>query len=222
MEHYLDEVVSWLRQHPVILSSDSSDGRVNSIANEDEILDSLCESPFSGIIYRPRARAWYDFAIYAPEGELFVNVKVSDLSNSAADNLSSKQGMGYALTGIKNLPDNWSQFNEMISRNLRSGFDYYFLVVNKNDATDIFWTSLKRIERLQPNGNNLPFQCNWASNRNWSNRTEEESMEYILEVYLSSWNKKISGYPAQIKTLLDRGGVHSVMHYGQFRALPTY
>ena len=222
MERYLNEIVSWLRSNPVALSSNSVDGRVNSIANEDEILDSLCESPFGRLIDRPRARAWYDFAIITSEGELFVNLKVSDLSNSAADNLSSKQGMGYALTGIKDLPDNWTKFNEIIGGNLRGGFDYYFLIVNKNDATDVFWTSLKRIERLQPNGNNLPFQCNWAGNRNWSNRSEEEAMEYILKIYLESWNKKISGYPGEIKALLDRGEIHSVMHYGRLSEMRAY
>ena len=213
MERYLDSIVSWLQQNPVALSNNDADGRVNSGVNEHEILDALQASEYGRIIESPPPRCWYDFAIKNMYGEIYVNIKVSDLNNSAADNLSSKQGMGYALTGIKNIPDNWRGFNETIANNIRNGYDYYFLVVNKNNARDVFWTSLKRIQRLQPNGNNLPFQCNWASNREWSNRTEEESIKYILKIYLDSWDKKINGYPGEIKALLDRGEIHSMMHY---------
>ena len=214
MERYLDRIVAFLREHPVELSSNDADGRVNSGINEHEILEALCDSQYGGIIDVPNIRAWYDFRIICGLGELFVNIKVSDLSNSSADNLSSKKGMGYALTGIKNLPDPWPAFNSAISNNIKGGFDYYFLVVNKNNPRDAFWTSLKRIKRLQPNGNNLPFQCDWSLNREWSNRTEEESITYILSVYLDSWNKKISGYPGEIRALIERGEIHSKLHYG--------
>lgn len=216
MERYLDSIVSYLKNNPVTLSNNNADGRINSAENEDEILDRICEANFGVSIDRPTIRAWYDFSITSNYGEIFVNIKVSDLSNTAADNLSSKQGMGYALTGIKNIPDNWKKFNEIVSRNIKSGYDYYFLIINKVDSSDVFWTSLKRIRRLQANGNNLPFQCNWASNREWSNRSEEEATEYILSVYIDSWNKKINGYPGEIKALLDRGEIHSIMHYGVY------
>ena len=216
MEQYLDRIVSYLRENPVILSNNNPDGRINSAENEDEILERISGANFGATIERPTIRAWYDFSVSNNYGEIFVNIKVSDLSNSAADNLSSKQGMGYALTGIKNIPDNWKSFNETVAKNIRNGFDYYFLIVNKNDSSDVFWTSLKRIQRLQPNGNNLPFQCNWASNREWSNRSEEESINYIIKIYLDSWDKKINGYPGELKALYDRGEIHSMMHYGHF------
>ena len=87
--------------------------------------------------------------------------------------------------------------------NIKSGFDYYFLVVNKNNHSDAYWTSLKRIKTLVPNGNNLPFQCDWASNREFSGRTEEEATKYLLKVYLTSWEKKVNGFPFEIKNLLE-------------------
>lgn len=214
MERYLDSIVSFLQNNPAELSSNDADGRVNSGVNEHEILQHLLESDFGQVISLPPPRCWYDFAIVNSTGELFVNIKVSDLSNSAADNLSSKKGMGYALTGIKNIPDNWEEFNKVISNNLRPGYDYYFLVINKNDASDVFWTSLKRIKKLQPNGNNLPFQCDWGINREWSDRSEEEAIQYIIEKYIESWNKKVSGYPGELKAAFDRGEIHSMMHYG--------
>ena len=60
--------------------------------------------------------------------------------------------------------------------------DYYFLVINKTQAGDVFWTSLKRLPELTPNGNNPPFQCNWSKNRQHIERTQQEAEAYILGV----------------------------------------
>ena len=43
--------------------------------------------------------------------------------------------------------------------------DYYFLVVNKNDSADVFAQGLRTLCTLNPNGNNIPFQCCWRDNR---------------------------------------------------------
>lgn len=202
MENSLNNIVGLLKCNPLALDHSNADGRVNSIDNEDTIMNFLMEH-FSNI-EKPSIRNWYDFAIIGHPRNVYVNVKVSDLSNSAADNLSSKLGMGYALTGIENMPTTWEKFHTMLADNLRIGYDYYFLVVNKNNSTDCFWTSLKRIKTLVANGNNLPFQCNWAQNRDFSTRSELEAMKYILSVYISSWDKKAKGYPFEIKELLER------------------
>ena len=99
MQRYLDSLVSWLKDNPVTLSNHSNDGRVNSIANEDEIIETLRQSPFGRIISNPPIREWYDFSLRTPYGEIFINIKVSDLNNSAADNLSSKKRNGIRLNG---------------------------------------------------------------------------------------------------------------------------
>lgn len=109
--------------------------------------------------------------------------------------------MGYALSGVKNMPLAWDKFHEMLANELKIGYDYYFLVINKNDTKDYFYTSLKRIKTLVPNGNNLPFQCNWAENRAFSNRSEIEAMRYILDIYLQSWDKTVKGYPFKLKEM---------------------
>ena len=127
---------------------------------------------------------------------------ISDLDNNYADNLSSKIGMGYALTGKNDLSIQWEKFHKQIKENIKIGYDYYFLIVNKNNSCDAFWTSLKRIETLIPNGNNLPFQCDWSKNRNFSTRNEIQAIYYILEQYIESWNKKVKGYPFDLKEML--------------------
>jgi len=43
--------------------------------------------------------------------------------------------------------------------------DYYFIVLNKTDASDIIVNSVKGLTILTPNINNLPFQVCWNKNR---------------------------------------------------------
>ncbi|WP_237015067.1 restriction endonuclease [Helicobacter pylori] len=57
---------------------------------------------------------------------------------------------------------------------------------NKNDPKDIFINSLKGIQTLQPNGNNLPFQCKWDNNREIIQRDFDESKNFILSALAES------------------------------------
>ncbi len=57
---------------------------------------------------------------------------------------------------------------------------------NKNDPKDIFINSLKGIQTLQPNGNNLPFQCKWDNNREIIQRNFDESKNFILSALAES------------------------------------
>lgn len=209
MENYLSKMVEYIKEHPVNLSTRvtlGGDGRIDSTINEDEVIRHLQEVPeFRQIIMTPPPRAFYDFAITENGKTIYVNIKVSDFANHAADNCSSKEGLAHALTGLTSFPTGFVKFHEIICNNIRSGYDYYFLVVNKRDHSDAYWTSLKRIKVLVPNGNNLPFQCDWASNREFSGRSEEEATRYLLEIYLKSWEKKIEGFPFNIQEFLESG-----------------
>ncbi|TLD85055.1 restriction endonuclease [Helicobacter sp. MIT 11-5569] len=196
---YLENIVDFLQNNPITLTNESDDGRLNSATNEEIILKKLIEN-FKEIKV-PSIREWYDFRI-VDKDEIFINIKISDLSNSVADNCSSKLGMGYALSGIKNMPLSWDKFHKMLADELKIGYDYYFLVINKNDTKDCFYTSLKRIQTLVPNGNNLPFQCDWSKNREFSDRSEIEATRYILKTYIESWDKKVKGYPFALKEML--------------------
>jgi hypothetical protein len=202
MEQKLTKIVDYLSQINIDLLHDHDDGRVNSIVHEDQISDALITN-FGKIIEKPSIRSWYDIAINDGNSEIFVNIKVSDFSNNAADNISSKLGMGYALTGIKDMPVPWKQFNNVLADNIKIGYDYYFIIMNKNDTKDVFWNSLKRINSLQPNGSNLPFQCNWIINRDYSSRDELSAIKYIINTYLQSWDKKASGYPHKLKAMIE-------------------
>lgn len=81
------------------------------------------------------------------------------------------------------------------------------MIINKNDTRDCFWTSLKKIQELIPNGNNLPFQCDWHKNREFSNRDEIEATKYLLDIYIQSWDKKIKDYPFELRKILDNNKI---------------
>ena len=184
--------------------NESADGRVNSSLNEDIVLDKL-KAEFPDDIELPNIRCWYDFKY---KGEP-VNLKISNMK--APDNISSKKGMAYALTGIDGdeFSGSWDHFHEKLFNNLGKdkNADYYLLIVNSNNFNDCFCTSLKSINNLRSNGNNLPFQCNWSENREIVERTFEESKDYILSVYYESWKKKTSPFK-KLQSKMEEEGEH--------------
>ena len=202
----LAEIIEFIKNSHLELANNNDDGRINSVLNEEQITDIII--PKFSYIEKPPIRKWYDIAIKGNiEETIYVNIKVSDFCNGASANISSKLGMGHALTGIIDLPTSWKAFNKLVAENIRIGYDYYFIIIDKNNINNSYWTSLKRIDKLVSNGNNLPFQCNWSKNRIFSNRTETEAMEYILKTYINSWDKKTDGYPHELKRMLDSGDI---------------
>jgi hypothetical protein len=181
----LDDVVSALKERLTLNRNMEIDGRIESYICEKNIIDTLKEL-FDVVI--PPKRFWYDCMIQ----NLPINIKLSDLKS--ADNISSKKGMLYTLTGMVAEKEDFEYMHKLLFSNLKNGYDYYFLIINKVNTNDIFWNSLKRIKTLVPNGNNLPFQCDWSKNRQFSNRTEEEASSYILNTYEESLKKRAKAY----------------------------
>ena len=179
----LCEISKYLKSQNVHFSSQFEDGRINSVMNEDEVIKIIAKE-FD--IIPAKARNWFDFCIETKNDFYPVNIKITDTTH--ADNLNCKLGIYYALTGI--LPDfsneiPWISYFEKIKGNfgLDKHKDYYFLVCNKNNSKDVFVNSLKELQNLQPNGNNLPFQCKWNDNRKYYFRSFDEAQEFILSVF---------------------------------------
>jgi len=175
----LQEMVAFLKNNDFSLGKFSRDGRINSAFNEDEIFRILA-SRFD--INRPNARDWVDFSF--EENKIFVPVNIKISKSDTADNLNCKLGIYYALTG--KLPHfgngiSWEDYFKNLKENLTpASADYYFLVINKSDLSDIFYTSLKSLAVLQPSGNNLPFQAKWSENKKRVNRNFNEAKDFIL------------------------------------------
>lgn len=175
----MNEIVAFLRDKKIEFSHFSDDGRINSAVNERKIVEILMsEIP---AIKDTKKRDWFD--ICYENGDVFmpINIKITALST---DNLNCKLGIYYALTGkIPNFDNeiSWENFLYNLRLNLaQNDEDYYFLIINKANLGDIFWTSLKQISSLMPNGNNLPFQANWAKNRDLNRRNYEKVKDFLM------------------------------------------
>lgn len=95
--------------------------------------------------------------------------------NDRADNTGNLAICVYAYTDMK-LDFDLAYKNGVMSKVLVSKLqtkdyntnhkkDYYFLVLNKLDCNDIIINSIKGLEILNPNNNNLPFQVIWNKNK---------------------------------------------------------
>ncbi|MBM0600116.1 restriction endonuclease [Helicobacter pylori] len=177
----LNEIAEFLKTNPYNLSQPLQDGRLNLSVNEEEILNTI-KDYFP--IQLPKAREWWDFSF--EENDIFYPVNIKITTTKTADNLNCKLGIYYALCGL--LPTFREKYFQKLHKDLgkNTDRDYYFLIINKNDPKDIFINSLKGIQTLQPNGNNLPFQCKWDNNREIVQRNFTESKNFILSALAES------------------------------------
>lgn len=174
----------------------SDDGRVNSILDEKSIIEYL-KAIFPGhVVEAPQERYWYDVALRF--GDEFYPINIKSSTGESADNISSKGGLLYAVTGID--PSTryivpFANFEEALYDNIdyNGTSDYYFVVFFKN-SHQLLFTSLKRINTLVPNGNNLPFQCKWRDNIQPTTRSNTEQIDYLISMYVQSVMKKLNSH----------------------------
>lgn len=185
--------------------STTGDGRLDSAESEIVIINhlkNLFKNTEVKVIEPPQERYWYDILIEYKGQKFPINIKIT--SGISADNISSKIGVFYALTGL--WPEKvsglsrWSSYNQLLTENLNyeTNADYYFIVYFKTEQTFLF-TSLKQINTLVANGNNLPFQCNWSNNLSITQRSNQEQIDYIMDIYFDSWIKKVNGLEPLIR-----------------------
>ena len=189
----LVNIVNYLKECKLNLSKNLRDGRINSAFNEDEIFN-IIKSCFD--INRPSMRDWVDFSFMQNDIFYPVNIKVSAMQTS--DNLNCKLGIYCALSGkipYFNNGISWEEYFKNLSENLAlNDKDYYFLIINKNDTSDIFATSLKGLQNIMPNGNNLPFQAKWDNNRIPVLRNFKEAKDFILSTFAKSLKLRADAY----------------------------
>ncbi|MGL2372431.1 restriction endonuclease [Helicobacter pylori] len=192
----LNEIAEFLKTNPYNLSQPLQDGRLNSSVNEEEILNTI-KDYFP--IQLPKAREWWDFSF--EENKIFYPVNIKTTTTKTADNLNGKLGIYYALCGLVPEFNNeiaWEKYFHKLHKDLgtNTNRDYYFLIINKNDPKDVFINSLKGIQTLQPNGNNLPFQCKWDNNRKIVQRSFIESKNFISSALAESVTLRANIYLA--------------------------
>lgn len=193
----------------------SKDGRVSSIKDEDDcinllrtsddwdVIDEKYESGDKMTIVVPDSREWYDIEVVDNGKHYYVNIKSSTFKSY--DNVGSPSFILYGLFGkMKSIKDmttaeKYAELYLEYNRHEESGyddvkdFDYYFLIINKNNNRKCFVTSLNHITKdsIKPNGSNPPFQCNWVKNSSKIVLKKSEIADIIMDVTFHSLVKSV-------------------------------
>ena len=185
----LQNAVDYLNTLTINVSESHEDGRVNSIDDEDTIIDLLVEK-FGDNIETPPPRCWWDIKVFGYP----LNIKSSKFGN-AADNFSSKAAILYALTDLSEEEvtcTSWKSFQNKLQMNSsqEKPRDYYIIVLDKT-TNKVYLQSLKSLQKLTSNGNNLPFQIKWKDNTHPIERNYLQSYDFLIQCYKDSVRKKI-------------------------------
>ena len=182
----LAAATKYLGQQTMTLPSGGGDSRGDSSAGESTVIQVLQNAQQWNIVGRnvgtSTNRAPYDMEF---EG-LLVDVKISSLTG--ADNTNAKSAIFYLLTGDTNHPTHTKRFWETLRdrETPDEQRDFYYLIVNKSDTSDVFAVSLKHIAEVIPNPSNQPFQANWGNCRQPAERTWQEAKQYLLRMWAKS------------------------------------
>ena len=169
------KIKNYLKIQLIKFTKQTNDGRINSSIDESNIIQLLIKQ-FGNKIKTTKIRMWFDILVFDYiYGWLQVNIKISTMLDH--DNIGNLATCVYAYTDVildihRNKSYNNGEmsnilFNKLKDKkyNINSKKDYYFIVLNKNNNTDIIINSLKGLSILTPNLNNLPFQVKWSINR---------------------------------------------------------
>ena len=183
----------------VTISLRHEDGRLNSIDDEDMVIELLTEKYGEENIVKPSIRKWWDLKLFG----YHINIKSSDFSNGKADNLNSKAALMFALTNLSESEinrhhfGNWPNWYTAFKNNsgTENNRDYYIIIIDKSTG-NVYLQTLKSLQDLTPNGNNLPFQINWERNTEIVERTYEEAYEFLVGYLKKSVRKRLEQHAA--------------------------
>lgn len=204
-------IKNYLKTQAFQFSTQNEDGRINSCLDEDAIIKLLIEK-FGNKIKRPKKRMWYDIlALDYRYGWIPINIKTTTTLTS--DNTGNLAMCVYAYTDeVLDIHRDKSYDNGKMSillfdklqkkqYNFNHKKDYYFIVLNKTNPSDIIINSVKGLTILTPNINNLPFQVCWNKNRVFKyNHINEKIKQFIncLQKPKPSWSET---FMSNIRTL---------------------
>ncbi len=173
----LYKIQYYLKKCKFNFSSQTIDGRINSCMDEYVIIE-LLKKKFNDKIKIPdKIRKWYDILIYDElYGWLPTNIKTT--TTLTCDNTGNLAMCVYSYTNEKlNIFKSYNngEMSKILLEKIKNKKynkihkkDYYFIVLNKTNHTDIIINSIKGLSQLVPNINNLPFQIKWNNNREYN------------------------------------------------------
>ena len=185
------KIKKYLKLQSFHFSTHNEDGRINSCIDEDEIIKLLIEK-FGFKIKKPKIRMWYDnLAFDYIYGWIPINIKTTTTITS--DNTGNLAMCVHAYTNeildiyrdktYENGKMSDILFDKLKNKeyNTNNKKDYYFIVLNKTDASDIIVNSLKGLTILTPNINNLPFQVCWDKNRTFKYEKINKKIKLFID-----------------------------------------
>tara|TARA_B100001758_G_C18415224_1_gene618989 strand:- start:1423 stop:2145 length:723 start_codon:yes stop_codon:yes gene_type:complete len=185
-------IKKYLESQAFRFSTQHEDGRINSCLDETNVIDMLIKR-FGEKIKKPICiRKWYDILVFDYiYGWLPVNVKTT--TTKTPDNVGNLTMCVYSYTDEKldiDIDKSYQNgkmsdilFNKLENKkyNTNNKKDYYFLVLNKTDASDIIVNSVKGLTILHPNINNLPFQVRWDKNKTFKYENINKKIKQFVD-----------------------------------------
>tara|TARA_Y100000389_G_scaffold198042_1_gene233834 strand:+ start:261 stop:1049 length:789 start_codon:yes stop_codon:yes gene_type:complete len=183
-------IQKYLKETTVKFANNNEDGRINSCFDENEVIN-LITKKFEKRIKKGKTRMWYDILLFDYlYGWIPVNIKSTETLTS--DNTGNLAMCVYAYTD-EVLDLNVSYENGKMSKllckklneksyNYNYKKDYYFVVLNKKDNSDIIINSVKGLSILTPNINNLPYQVCWYKNRIYKYQNIKNVVKMFIKV----------------------------------------
>lgn len=191
-------------------STQNDDGRINSCIDEAEVVK-LLVAKFQ--VEVPKKREWYDILVRDyTYGWIPVNVKTTTTKTS--DNTGNLTMCVYAYTDeLLDLRKSYNNggMSKILCAKLKNKQynrfakkDYYFLVLNKTNASDIIVNSVKGLTILTPNVNNLPFQVCWDKNREFKYANISDKVKQFIECLQKpnpSWQETFMASIRELKSV---------------------
>ena len=193
-------IQDFLSKYNLKCSFEHEDGRINSCIDETNIINIL-RGKYDSRIQIPKIRMWYDILVKdICHGWIPVNIKTTKMNSR--DNIGNLALCIQSYTNFKldltseNTYENGLMSvmlidllkNKQYNRSYKK--DYYFIVINKIDSSNIIVNSIKGLVNLTPNINNLPFQICWNRNKDFvHDRIDKKVILFLkcFKLYKSSW-----------------------------------
>jgi hypothetical protein len=185
------KIQKYLKLQAFIFSNQNQDGRINSCLDEDNVIKLLIEK-FGENIKKPKIRMWYDILVFDyMYGWIPINIKTTTTKTS--DNTGNLAMCVYSYTDemldihrVKSYENGKMSdilFDKLKNKkyNTYNKKDYYFIVLNKTDNSDIIVNSVKGLTLLTPNINNLPFQICWNKNREFKYENINKKIKMFID-----------------------------------------
>jgi len=196
----MNQIKDFLIKSKLNLCDSNTDGRVNSSSDEHIVINKLIEK-FGDKVKKSENRMWHDITVKDDTyGWVPVNIKTT--TTNTADNVGNFAICVYAYTNEPmDLDEKYSNgiMSDVLLKKLQkreyniTSRDYYFLVINKNDTSEIIVNSMKGLKVLTPNINNLPFQICWKNNKIHENKSIENCVNMFVKCVKApapSWKEK--------------------------------